>query len=159
MKKFLALALVFTALTFNTACATTGISLKQKTVNGLQASVDILTEAQTLSRSFCFINPAVEAGLHCTNPIAAQLGMTDAVHVKMATFFADAFGVADKAALVIPLWKAGDPTPTTVQQYMTDLQAILAAAKALDPAASPLVTKVQTAVTLGASVASALGVR
>jgi hypothetical protein len=141
------------------ACASSGLSFKQTTVASLNASVTALTSAQTIERSLCFNNPAVEAGTHCTNPAAAQLQLTDAVHVKMAAFFDDAFGVVDKASLAIPLWTAGQPAPTTVLQYMTDVNALLAAVKTLDPAAAPLVGQIQTAVTAGAAVASAVGVK
>ncbi len=155
MKKLMIIALALAHF----GCASAGLSLKQTTVISLQASTDALTDAQTLERSFCFINPVAESGLHCTNPIALQLGLTDAIHVKMATFFSDGFGVADRASLAIPLWKAGDPIPVTVLQYMTDVTALLNAVKTLDPALSPLTGKVQTAVNLGASVATAMGAK
>ena len=151
---------IILALMFTSACASSGaLTVKQTTVQALQASNTALTAAQTLERSFCFNNPATEAGTHCTNPIAAQLKLTDAVHVKMATFFADAFGAEVAGIPALQAWQAGSPTPTTVAQYLTDINAILGAVQTLDPAASPLLSQVQLAVTAAAPVAAALGLK
>jgi hypothetical protein len=141
------------------ACASSGLSFKQTTVTSLNASVTALTSAQTIERSLCFNNPATEAGTHCTNPAAALVKLTDASHVAMAKFFDDAFGAAQKAQLALQLWTAGQPPPSTVSQYLTDANGILAAVKVLDPSAANLVTQAQAAVTSGAAVASAVGAK
>jgi hypothetical protein len=141
------------------ACASSGLSFKQTTVASLNASVTALTSAQTIERSICFNNPAVEAGTHCTNPAALAVKLTDAMHVSMAKFFDEAFGYAQKAQLALQLWTAGAPPPSTVAQYMADANGILSAVKLLDPSAANLVTQAQAAVTSGAAVATAVGAK
>ena len=155
MKRLILLA----ALGLVAGCASTGLSLKQTTVASLNASTTALTSAQTIERSFCFNNPAVEAGTHCTNPAAATIKLTDALHVSMAKFFDEAFGYAQKAQLALQLWTAGQPPPSTVSQYMADANGVLSAVKLLDPSAANLVTQAQAAVTSGAAVATAVGVK
>ena len=54
-----------------TACASTGLTVKQAATIGLQSSETALEATQGLERSLCFVNPATESGTHCTNPIAA----------------------------------------------------------------------------------------
>lgn len=144
---------------FIPACASTGLSLKQTTVASLNASVTALTSAQTIERALCFNSPATEAGTHCTNPNAAVVHLSDETHVQMAKFFDAAFGAAIKAQLALQLWTAGAPPPSTVADYMSDVNGILSAVKLLDPSAANLVSQAQAAVTSGAAVAAAVGVK
>jgi hypothetical protein len=141
------------------ACASTGLSVKQTTVNAFQAANVFLTNAQTLERSYCFLNPITEAGTHCTNPLAGQIKLTDAIHVRMATFFNDAFGIEVAAGPALTAWQAGSPVPMTVAQYLSDITTLLSTVQTLDPAAAPLVSQVQQAANSGAAIATALGVK
>ena len=159
MKRLSMLSAVFLSLCVIHGCASAGLSAKQNAVTGLQASNVALTSAQTLERQMCFNNPVTESGTHCTNAVAAQLKLTDAVHVKMATFFNDAFGMEIQAVPALQAWQAGSPAPATVSQYITDINALLGTVQTLDPAAAPLLSQIQQAVTAVGPVATALGIK
>ena len=141
------------------ACASAPISTKQTVVNSFQATTNFLASAQTLERSYCFNSPATESGTHCTNPLAAQIKLTDALHVRMATFFNDAFTIAIAAGPALIAWQPGSPTPTTVTQYLADVTTLLSTVQTLDPAAAPLVSQLQSAANTGATIATSLGVK
>jgi hypothetical protein len=155
MKRIILCVLVL----FSSACASAGLSAKQNAVTGLQASNVSLTSAQTLERQLCFNDPVREAGTHCTNPVAAQLKLSDATHVKMATFFNDAFGMEILAVPALQAWQSGSPAPSSVSQYITDINALLGVAQGLDPAASTLISQIQQAVTAVGPIAAALGIK
>lgn len=144
------------ALTF-TACAS--LPVKQKAVIGLQASETALEGAHNIERSLCFVTPSTESGGHCTNPQAAAVKLSDATHQKLATIFAKAFAIEIKAAIALQAWQAGQPVPTDVAGYQAAIQDALVTAKQLDPAASALITQIQSAVDSAAAVALALGVK
>jgi hypothetical protein len=151
--------IIILALMSSSACASTGLAAKQTTVNSFQAANDFLATAQTLERSYCFNNPTTESGTHCTNPIAVQLKLTDAIHVRMATFFDQAFGLFITAGPALQAWQAGNPAPSSVTQYLADITALLAAVQSLDPGAAPLVSQLQSAANSGAQIALTLGVK
>jgi hypothetical protein len=144
-------------LAFSSACAS--LPLKQQAVQSLQGSETALEAAHNIERSLCFNLPATETGNHCTNPLAATVKLTDAQHQKLAQYFSNAFDVEIKAATALKAWKAGQPIPTDVAGYQTDLTAILTLAKTLDPGASTLVAKSQDAVDKAAAVAKSLGIK
>lgn len=151
--------LLLTSVLLFTSCASTGLTLKQRATVGLQASETALEDAHNLERSLCFVNPAVESGGHCTNPQAATVKLTDAVHQKLAGMFSQAFDVEIKATQALIAYKAGDPVPKLVVDYQTDIQAILAQSKVSIPSAAPFIAKVQVAVDSGAAVLKAFGVQ
>ncbi len=147
------------------ACGSVGISVKQKAVLSLQTSETALEAAHDLERALCFNSPATEAGDVCTNPVAATVGLNKTinsgktVHVLLAMEFVGAFKDEVTAATILQTWKAGDPVPTTVTGYQTDITTILQLAQGLAPGASAFLAKVQTAVDAGATVAAAVGVK
>ena len=141
------------------ACASTGLSVKQTTVTTFQATNVLLTNAQTRERQYCFVTPTTESGTHCTNPLAPQIKLTDAVHVRLATFFNDAFGIEVSAGPALIAWQAGSPVPLSVSQYLSDITTLLSTVQTLDPAAAPLVSQLQQAANSGAAIATALGVK
>ena len=142
-----------------TACASTGLTVKQAATIGLQSSETALEATQGLERSLCFVNPATESGTHCTNPIAATVHLTDAVHGKFAGFFVSAYTDELKATAALLAWQAGQPAPASVADYQSDIQQILALAQQLDPSAAPLIVKAQAVVTAAAGVATAVGLK
>jgi hypothetical protein len=156
MKKFAQVLLPFAFAGF-IACSS--LPLKQQAVTGLQASELALESAQNTERAICFVTPATEKGTHCTNPLAAQLKLTDAVHVAIANGFVIAFDAEIKAATALKAWQAGQPAPTDVISYQTDISGILTLTQTLAPGASNLVAQAQSAVDQAAATLKALGVK
>ena len=145
------------ALVFLSACAS--LPAKQTAVISLSASETALEGFQTLERSVCFVNPGTESGGHCTNPQAAAVNLTDALHQKISGVLAQAFAAEIKAATALIAWQAGQPAPTDLATYQSDIQQALTAAQALDPSASNLISQIQSAVNSAAQVAASLGVK
>ena len=152
------LPVVLLACMLGTVLFGCSISLKQKAVVGLQSAEVALEAAQGLERGYCFNQPSIESGPHCTNPQAATLKLTDATHQNMAQFFSHAYAVQLQAVPVLQAWKAGDPAPSGVATYQADLTQLMTLAKNLDPAASDLVAKIQAALDAAAQIALAVGV-
>lgn len=154
-------------LVFATGCAS--LPVKQKAVQGLQASEVALESAQSIERSLCFNVPSTEHGNHCTNPVAVTVKLCTAAeatgttpcsqHQKLAQYFADAFDIEVKASTALKTWQAGEPVPTDVAGYQTDINAILALAQNLDPGAASFVAQAQLAVNSVAATLTALGVK
>ncbi len=152
MKRLIVLVALLSA-----GCAST--PLKQNATLGLQTSMTALASAQDIERSLCFNAPATESGSHCTNALAATVGLTDARHVGMARYFEVAFVAESKSSVALLTWKSGDPAPSSVAEYQTDITAILNLTKQLLPGAQSLVDTVQTAVNEAAAIATIVGVK
>ncbi len=151
------LHVLFLSVAVTVACAS--LPLKENAVKGLQASELALESAQTIERGLCFIAPTTESGGHCSNAMAATVGLTDARHQALASAFSAAFGVEIKAATALKAWKAGDPAPSDVATYRADAQGILLLVQTLAPGSADLVSKAQLAVNEATAVATALGVK
>lgn len=155
------------------ACGSTGISVKQTSVLSLQVSETSLEGAQNIERSLCFVSPATESGPVCTNPVAAQVGLSKLVddpqspgvkiqvHQLMARYFAKAFQDEILAATALIAWRAGDPAPASVAEYQADINQTLLVAQTLVPGVltQPLVTKIQLAISSGGGILTAVGVK
>lgn len=148
----------FVAILLLAACAS--LPVKQKAVVGLQASEMALESAHDIERSLCFVTPATESGGHCTNPLAAEFKLTDALHQHMAGLFSHAFTIQIKAAMALQAWRAGEPAPDGVAQYRQDVQDILGLAQSLTGAgAQSFITKAQQAVDEAAKIAVLVGAK
>ena len=74
------LAVLLIALSLS-ACASAPVA-KDTAIVSLQASNVALSNAADAERALCFVNPQTESGPHCTNPLAAASGLTDARHAS-----------------------------------------------------------------------------
>ncbi len=146
------------ALVFVGACASLPPA-KDVAIVGLQASEVALGAAQDNERALCFVSPQIESGPHCTNPIAAGAGLTDARHQSARDGFIAAFGVQKRAATALQLWQPGQPAPSDVASYQAALTQILNIAKVLDPNGQAFLDKAQSAVDEAAKAATAVGVK
>lgn len=148
------------ALVLVSACASA--PPKQIAAQSLQVSETALAAAQDIERSICFVNPDTERGNHCTNPAAAAVQLTDAVHIKFAQGFSKAFAVQITAALEVQTWKPGQAPPTNFTTYSTAAQDVLGLAQALTASnlkVSDLLAKAQAAVQAAKQIAQSMGVQ
>jgi hypothetical protein len=133
-------------------------SLKQQAVIGVQASETALEAAHDIERSLCFVNPTTEQGGHCTNAIAATVGLTDAKHQQLATLFAKAFATEIKASIALQAWNSGQPAPTNLVEYKADVDAVLNLARQLVTGqAQSFIDKAQAAVDEAAKIITIFG--
>jgi len=118
-------------LIISSACATTGLKLKQQAVLGLQVSETSLEGAQDIERNLCFNNPSSESGPICTNPIASTVGLTrlnsngDNIHVLISRAFSKAFSAQVLAGTALLAWRSSDPYPTAVNDYLKIISELL----------------------------------
>ena len=110
-------------LIISSACATTGLKLKQNAILGLQVSETSLEGAQNIERALCFNNPLQESGTNCTNQIAGLVGLNKiindtTVHVQISRLFSRAFDAQIKAGTALIAWRSSDPYPTSVNDYL-----------------------------------------
>lgn len=137
------------------------LPLKQRATISLQASEAALESAHDIERGLCFINPRAESGTHCTNAIAATVGLTDARHQQAAVYFSKAFADEIIAANILLAYRAGDPPPNSVATYQKDISDLLTLARELIPntKAQDFLTKAQLAVDEATKVAIIVGVK
>ncbi len=147
---------VVLALTLTVAVIGCGqISLKQKAVISLAASETALEAAHDAERLLCSPTSNQAAAItHCDSAQAAAVGLTDARHVTIAKAFSQAFIAQNKAAIALQVWRAGEPAPSSVDEYRTDIQQVLAVVSAAFPKSHNVVVKVSDAVNEAASVAA-----
>ena len=156
MKRLIVGFIIATAL----ACASVPVA-KDTAIVGLQASEVALGSAQDQERALCFKNPQTESGPHCTNPLAAAAGLTDARHQSARDFAIAAFSKQKLAAVALQLWQPGTAPPQDLVDYQTDLTNLVNVAKLLDqsPAAQAFLAKVQSAIDEATKAATAVGVK
>lgn len=154
MKKYLIVPFVVLML----ACASLPVS-KDAAIVSLQSSNVALSKAADEERALCFVNPQVESGPHCTNPLAAPAGLTDARHASATDLLIAGFKDQKIASAAIALWQPGQAVPTDVTTYQTDVTNVLNVAKVLDPNGAAFLTQVQTAANDIVTVLTALGVK
>lgn len=149
------------------------VALKQNVTLSLQASEQFLEDAHNIERGLCFNDPTTESGATCTNAAGVQAGLNKLVvdpndktrqvtqHQAIAVYFDRAFTEEKAAADALPVWKSGDPPPTTVSGYQTDANAVLAIAQSLisNATVQSLIAKAQSAVNSAASIATLVGVK
>ena len=127
LRSYLTICLV--ALLCAGGCAHPG--LKDQAIGKLQATVALTGTAQDY-----------EIAAYHAKTFPA---LTDQAHVSIQQAFVKIFDVQGKAAVAVDAWRAGDPAPTDLQTYVTDIRDALAVAKQLVPQAAPLLDKIQAA--------------
>lgn len=136
------------------------LSLKQKSVAGLQATESALELSHDAERRLCAPNADQAKGIgHCDGPLAAQIGLTDAVHLKAAALYSKAFDLQAKAARAAKAWRAGDPVPNDVASYQAALHDILSVLAGIVPKQHDAFTKLQEAIAQAADLAKLAGVK
>ena len=155
MTRFMLFAPILALLFILPGCAS--LTVKQRAVSALQASETALEAAHDFERALCFNNPTAEQGGHCTNLIAATVGLTDARHQGAATLFAQAFSLEIKAATTMKTWQTNGTVPPTLITYQQELTNLLTLAQQLDPQASQFLGYVQAAVNSAAAIAALVG--
>src|ERR1017187_1709141 len=128
MKRYILALLIVTSM----ACASLPVA-KDTAIVSLQASNVALAAAADAERALCFVNPQTESGPHCTNPLAATAGLTDARHASATDFLIAGFKDQKIAAGALSIWQPGQVVPTDIITYQTDVTNVLNIAKALDP--------------------------
>jgi len=129
---FSKIKLLIAILIISSACATTGLKLKQQAVLSLQVSETSLEGAQDIERNLCFNNPSSESGPICTNPIASTIGLTRVIsgqevslHVLISRTFSKAFSAQVLAGTALLAWRSSDPYPTAVNDYLKIISELL----------------------------------
>ena len=139
-------ALLGGSLTLTTACASTGLSLKQKlTVDVLQPTHDALANFQDLEIS--------------TYKSGALKQLTPAVHRQIEAKLATVFKYHAIAVSAARAWRAGDPVPNSVLLLKQDIDDIFAVVKSVVPSTDPLLTMIQSGVDALAPVLLSMGVK
>ncbi len=154
MKRLILLALLLSA----PGCASLPPA-KDIAITTLQGSEISLGAAQDAERALCFNHPNAESGPHCTNPVAAQVGLTDARHQAARDFAIAAFSKQKLAATALQLWQPGTAPPQDLVDYQTAIKNLLDIARVLDPGAKTFLDQAQAAVDNAAKAASAVGVK
>jgi len=151
----LAVALGASALGLS-ACAS--VPPRQAAIVSVQAVEKALDTAQTAERQVCFVNPSTESGPHCTNPIAATVGLTDARHQQIAAALRDAFLTQAKVVDALALWAPGQPAPTSLATLTTQVQSALTVAQALVPQGqgATILADIQAVITAAQKIAAAV---
>lgn len=141
----------------SSACS---LSLKQNTVAGLQATETALELSHDAERRLCAPNADQTKGIaHCDGPLAAQIHLTDAVHLKAAALYSKAFDLQAKAARAAKAWRAGNPVPSDVASYQAALHDILNVLSGIVPQQHDAFTKLQEAIAQAADLAKLAGVK
>ena len=140
------------------ACASAPVS-KDAAVVSLQSSNVALSNAADAERALCFVNPQIESGPHCTNPLAAPAGLTDARHATATDALIVGFKDQKIAAAALALWQPGQTAPSDVATYQADVTNVLNVAKVLDPKGAAFLTQVQSAADDIVAVLTAMGVK
>jgi hypothetical protein len=154
MKKYLIVPLLVMFM----ACASLPVS-KDAAIVSLQSSNVALSKAADEERILCFVNPQVESGPHCTNPLALPAGLTDERHASATDLLLAGFKDQKLAVVALSVWQPGQALPTDVASYQTDVTNVLNVAKVLDPHGAAFLTQVQTAANDIVTVLTALGVK
>lgn len=140
------------------ACASLPVA-KDVAITSLQTSNVSLQAAADAERALCFVNPQVESGPHCTNPIAAPAGLTDARHASATDLLIAGFKDQKLAAVALSVWQPGQALPTDVATYQTDVTNVVNVAKVLDPNGANFLTQAQTAANDIVKALTAMGVK
>jgi hypothetical protein len=140
------------------ACASAPVS-KDTAIVSLQASNVALSNAADAERALCFVNPQTESGPHCTNPLAAASGLTDARHASATDLLITGFKDQKIADAALTLWQPGQTAPADVLTYQADVTNVLNVAKVLDPKGANFLTQVQSAANDIVAVLTAMGVK
>jgi hypothetical protein len=138
------LGVVLIALTIGASAGTiascTTTPPKQVAVEGAQSVESALDTAQDFERSVCFNNPSTrqaptvgESGRHCTNPVAATVGLTDAIHVQIETALGQAFTTQVKVADALTAWQVGQAPPGSLADLSQQIQGAVGVVQALLP--------------------------
>lgn len=109
-------------------CAST--PLKQKISEGHQTVRAALTAFDDAELALCAPDATK---LHCTNPAAAQAGLSDAIHAKIKDALVDAYTKDQAVSAAIIAWKSGDPKPSDLPTLLTDANAALGAVTQFAP--------------------------
>ena len=158
MKKYLLVPLVAFGIAWTISCASAPIA-KDTAIVGLQSSNVALSSAADQERILCFVNPAVESGPHCTNPIAVSAGLTDARHAQATDLLIAGFKDQKLAAAALALWQPGQVVPGDILTYQADVTNVLAVAKLLDPQGAAFLAQVQSAADKIVAALAAAGVK
>ncbi len=143
-------------LSLGMACASAGLSLKQKAVVSLQASELALEASHDAERLLCSPNADKSLAItHCDGPF----GISDAKHHTLAVAFSNAFSDEIKAATVLKTWEPGDTAPSTVAAYVKDADAILKLIGEIIPSTENATLKAREAAAEAAKVAVIVGVK
>lgn len=140
MRKVLIVSLVFTLI----GCAT-----KTTPVQVAVVSHDALATAQDLEANLCFGVPDAYAALalpahdHCTNPVAAQVGLTDAKHRQINQGLAEAFQFYRTATSVAQA--TGTADFSSMNAALQSVLTLLATLQQTNPTVTSLVTAVKSA--------------
>lgn len=135
------------------------------TTSGIEQSLGI---AQDFERAKCFNTPTTvdhptigESGRHCTNTVAATIGLTDDRHVALETAFKKGFDDIVIAAGQLKAWQSVTCTTCPAPNLATitdDVNQALALAQALIPGqqAQTLIADLQAVLKAAADVANAI---
>ncbi len=143
MNKLTAFALVL-GLSF---CSS--LPVKQRISQTHQTIHQALVTVDDAEIALCAPKPA--AVNTCGNPLAAQLGLTDAKHQSISRTLKSDYDLDRNIGIAMIAWKAGDPMPKDVSTLMADAQAILTTANSISDSsfvgkAQALLTHVQAMV-------------
>jgi len=158
MKKYLLVPLMALVMAWTINCASAPVS-KDVAIVSLQSSNVALSKAADEERILCFVNPQVESGPHCTNPLALASGLTDARHASATDLLIAGFKDQKVAAAALTLWQPGQAVPSDVTAYQAIVTNVVDVAKVLDPRGAAFLTQAQVAANEIAAVLTAMGVK
>lgn len=130
-------------LSLGTLAACQSVPLKQRVSTTHQIARSAVVEADDAERRLCQPAPS-PASNHCTNPVAASVGLTDAKHQELSRKFAEVYRLDIAAGNAIVTWRAGDPVPTSVQDFLAAAHDLLTVSQSVQSTA--LATRLQAVV-------------
>lgn len=119
MRRSLFVAL-FLAL-FVAGCAS--LPLKERAVRATQAIHGLVATVDNAEMALCQPDPA--AVHRCTSALAATAGLTDAKHVELSAKLIKAYRVEGQLIAAVKAWRAGDPAPTVMKEYLAIADEVL----------------------------------
>lgn len=139
-KSYLPIHLVFLACLLMLAaflaagCASTGTKAADVSVKTYASLHQVLLTVKNVEWGVCQPVAATKYQ-QCTNPEAANIGLTDAKHQAINGHLTDAFQLEIKLGPALKAWRAGDPPPHSTAE-------LLAVAKEIVTIVSPFLTDV-----------------
>lgn len=82
---------------------------------------------------------------HCTSPVAALIGLTDARHKKINSALARAYDTHKALAIDVQTWTSGMPVPTSVATFKAAVDEAVGFSGLLTPSSNPFVTALASA--------------